>query len=415
VKPRRHRSRQAAATIGTAALAATLLAGCGSNPASNATVLSGHVEPVHAGTTTAAAIAADNTTFGLALMRRLCAADPGHNETLSPASAAQALGMLAAGSVGRTQAQVAHLLGVGSWDADVVAALHAQHAALARISQVAVSNHVFEQKGVTPTAQTLDDLDTAYGADLRQVDFMDEPKATDAINGVIRDDTNGLIPTLFDTSLPTDTQTVVANAISLDAKWQDPFPSMTPGAFHTAAGATVTTPLMRETEGAFASREAAGWQSVVLPYSGGKLQAVALLPPSSAGQDAACPLPSAATLSALTGGPSQPVGVILPKLNLSQTLPLTKTLAAMGLPLTGDYSGLGAADTKISEVVQKVVMMVDQNGTKAAAATGGVATSGAVEGQTSIVDFNRPFLLVLEDTATHTPLFFASVANPTSS
>jgi serine protease inhibitor len=29
--------------------------------------------------------------------------------------------------------------------------------------------------------------------------------------------------------------------------------------------------------------------------------------------------------------------------------------------------------------------------------------------------FNRPFLLVLEDTATRTPLFLARIANPTQS
>jgi serine protease inhibitor len=107
--------------------------------------------------------------------------------------------------------------------------------------------------------------------------------------------------------------------------------------------------------------------------------------------------------------------VVLPKLNLAQTLPLTQTLAAMGLPLTGDYSGLGAGDNQISQVVQKVVMKVDEAGTKAAAATGiGVTTLARVpSGKT--VTFDRAFLLMLEDTATHTPLFLARVADPTSS
>jgi serine protease inhibitor len=84
------------------------------------------------------------------------------------------------------------------------------------------------------------------------------------------------------------------------------------------------------------------------------------------------------------------------------------------LPLVGDYSGLGASDDQISTVVQKVVMKVDRQGTKAAAATGvGVTTLARVGGQT--VRFDRPFLLLLEDTATHTPLFLARVADPTTS
>src|SRR6202044_2557850 len=108
---------------------------------------------------------------------------------------------------------------------------------------------------------------------------------------------------------------------------------------------------MQNPDGSFAGRSAGGWQSVVLPYDG-NLQAVALLPPA---QGQGCATPSPATLTALTSGASQSVGVILPKLDLSQTLPLTEVLAKMGLPLNGDYSGLGAGDNEISQVVQKVV------------------------------------------------------------
>jgi serpin B len=171
---------------------------------------------------------------------------------------------------------------------------------------------------------------------------------------------------------------------------------------------------MNNTDGSYASRAANGWQSVVLPYIG-NLQAVALLPPAGgSGAAAQCQTPSASTLGALTSGASQRVGIVLPKLNLSQTLPLTSTLAAMGLPLSGDYSGLGNGDSQISEVVQKVVMKVDQQGTEAAAATGiGIATSARLASQ--VVTFNRPFLLLLEDTTTHTPLFLARVADPTQS
>jgi serpin B len=417
-----------AAVAGLTVAALTVLAGCGgssSGGAENAggggspgrvhggAVLVGQVEPLHPGSLTAAQVAADETAFGFALFDKLCSAAPSSNLTLSPASAAEALGMLDAGSVGATRMAVGRLLHLPGWSPALVAALHAQSAALAQVPQVTVSNHVFEQTGVSPTAQALNDLQTAYGADLRQLNFADEPAATDAINAVVSHDTDQLIPNLFGTPLDPGTQTVLANAILLDAKWQQPFPTSEPGQFRTAAGTSVTTPLMQNTEGAFAGRTAAGWQSVVLPYTG-NLQAVAMLPPATQTSTAACATPSAPTLASLTSGPSQRVGVVLPKLSLSQTLPLTSTLAAMGLPLSGNYSGLGPADGTISTVVQKVVMKVDEKGTKAAAATGvGIATSIRVGGQT--ITFDRPFLLLLEDTTTHTPLFLARVANPSQS
>jgi serpin B len=411
-----------AAVAGASIAALVGLAACGSATSSagrppatgGGTVLVGHVEPLHSGSFTAAQVAAADTAFGFALFAKLCAATPTGNVTLSPASAAQALGMLDAGSAGATRVAVARLLHLPAWSPAVVAALHAQTAALAQVSQVTVTNHVFEQIGVSPSKRTLDDLQTAYAADLRQLNFADEPAATDTINGVISHDTAGLIPTLFDQPLDSGTQTVLANAVLLDAKWAQPFPISQPGVFHAASGKSVTTPLMDNSEGSFAGRTAAGWQSVVLPYTG-NLQAVALLPPAGAtGPAADCATPSPATLNSLTSGPSQNDGVVLPKLNLSQTLPLTKTLAAMGLPLSGTYTGLGASDTQISEVVQKVMMKVDEKGTKAAAATGiGIGTSARIASQ--LVTFDRPFMLVLEDTATHTPLFVARVADPTQS
>jgi serpin B len=200
----------------------------------------------------------------------------------------------------------------------------------------------------------------------------------------------------------------------LDAKWQDPFPASQLGEFHTASGRQVKAAMMQNTGGSFASRTSNGWQSVVLPYAGGKLQAVAILPPNldGPGADSTCSTPSPATQSALTSGASTPAGIVVPKLDLSQTLPLSQTLASMGLPLLGDYTGLGAKDQQISTVVQKVVMKVDEQGTKAAAATGiGITTLARKDNQT-VVSFDRPFLLLLEDTATGTPLFLARVASP---
>ncbi|MBV9484449.1 MAG: hypothetical protein JO246_00165 [Frankiaceae bacterium] len=383
-------------------------------------VLVGKSQPVKPGSLTASDVAASNTAFGLELFAKLCAKSPNGNLVVSPASAAQALGMVDAGAGGDTQKAVAKMLHVPSWSPDLVAALHAQAAALSDVNQVKVSNHVFEQRGVVPTQQTLNDLKTAYDADLRQLDFADEPAATDQINKVISDDTDALIPKLFDGPLDASTRSVLANAILLDAKWTQPFSDSQPGAFHASDG-DVTTPMMDNTEGSFASRTAGGWTSVTLPYEGGKLEAVAILPDASgAGTSESmggaglspCAAPSTQALTDLTSGPSTSVGVVMPKFNLSQTLPLTQTLAAMGLPLMGDYTGLGEGINQISQVIQKVVMKVDEKGTKAAAATGVVMTESARIGPPTVVTFDRPFLLVLQDTTTHTPLFLARVANP---
>jgi len=391
------------------------LVGCGHAQAGHravAQVLAGHEEPLAAAGVPAQQVATDTAAFGLALYSRLCAARPTANLLVSPASAAQALGMLYAGSAGPTAASVGRLLRLPAWTPALVAGLHSQIAALARVPELAVSNHIFEQTGLAPTARVLGDLRTAFDTDLRQVDFADEPATTKAINAVVAHDTRGLIPTLFASPLDASTQTVLTSAIYLHARWQHPFPAASPAQFHTAAGGTVSASQMDSVDPVAGYHSVAGWQSAILPYTGGDLAAVAILPPAAA---TGCEVPTARELAALTATHSgQTAKVLLPKLRLSQNWPqLRDTLAAMGLPLSGDYSGLGAGDSQISQVVQKATMDVDQMGTTAAAATGISIGYSGIAGNIATINFDRPFLLILEDTATRTPLFLARVADPT--
>lgn len=367
----------------------------------------GKAEPVVQASMTASQVGASETAFGLELLTRVCLPAPTANVVVSPASAAQALGLLDAGAAGKTQAAVSRLLHLPAWSRALVAALHDHSVAMRSLAQVAVSNHVFEQVGVRPSQRTLNDVRQAFGADLRAVDFAKEPlRATAAVNAAVNDDTHRLIPTLFDQPLDRRTQTVLTNAVYLRAKWQTSFKKAAQAPFHTAAGTTVGIPMMDGADVTAKLRRAGMWQSVTLPYQGRHLEAVALMPPAGAGR---CPVPTAAEMLALTSGASNwSVGVMLPRLHLAKSMDLTGTLAGMGLPLTGDYTGLGASDTVISTVVQKTVVDVDERGTTAAAATGiAVAVSAR-----ALLTFDRPFLLLIQDSSTHTPLFLAYVAAP---
>ena len=67
----------------------------------------------------------------------------------------------------------------------------------------------------------------------------------------------------------------------------------------------------------------------------------------------------------------------------------------------------------MSEVVQKVDIQVDQQGTTAAAVTGvGVTATAGVVAPLHQVYLDRPFLFLVVDDATHTPLFLTRVADP---
>ena len=105
----------------------------------------------------------------------------------------------------------------------------------------------------------------------------------------------------------------------------------------------------------------------------------------------------------------------LPQLTIAQSHGLVEVLAAMGLPIEGDYSALGRDGLAISQVVQKTLLEVDEDGTEAAAATGvSVGVSAGAPATPEVVIFDRPFLFLLTDTETRSPLFVTVVNDPSA-
>lgn len=325
---------------------------------------------------------------------------PGQNTVLSPASAAQA--------VGATRVALSTLLHEPAYGSAVIAAEHERTAELGDVGGLATSNRLFTQTGLTPQQATLDDLRTAYDTGLQTLDFAGHAAgSTDTINKLVSDDTHGLIPTLFGQPLDASTLAVLTDAIYLKAQWVTPFQAPVPASFTTAAGERITVPTLQSQE-ADPSASAAGWQSVQLAYEHGQLTAYALLPPAHTGP---CVVPGTAALAQLLSPDSRAFALItMPQFHLTQTNQLLEVLTREGLQPGGDYAGLSPA-AYVSDVVQKVDISVDKNGTTAAAATG-IAIAASAQGRVALVAFDRPFLFLVTDTATHTPLFLTRVADP---
>jgi serpin B len=409
--------RSRTGVVALIAVAPVLLAACGQSSkvapaAALPTQLVGNVEQLQPGSLTGQDISAAQRAFGLALLSRVCGKD-GPNTLISPASAADALGLLDAAAGGATATAMSKLLRLPVWGPAVVAAVHDHHATLAALSAgkgdtLRTSNRVWPTVGNPPTAGYLNDVRTAYDAQLQTVDFLHHAAAaTDTINKQVGLDTDGLIPKLFDSPLDRKTVAVLTNAMVLKAHWSSPLlVQQAKSAFRTATGGRSSVLQMDSTEPS-AYTAVGGWQAAQLPYVSGTMDAVAILPPTKA---AACALPTTAQLARLTAASTQRTEVTLPQMHLDQQHDLLAVLTAMGLPSAGDYSGLGGS--QVTEVVQKDVMTVDQLGTVAAAATGiAVAASSESPGPAHHLTFDRPFLLLLQDTRTHTPLFLASIGD----
>ena len=413
------RPTRSGARLAAAVCTATALAACGTAGATPF-VHRGDVAAVPEGTLTAGDVAELQTAFGVDLLHAICAEAADENLLLSPTSAAEALSLLYPAAGGATAEAFRSVLHLPEWSPDLISALREHTRALDGLrydgdlddddapDALQMSNRLWTATGLEPQPRYLDDIATAFDADVRALDFAGDPGgATDRINTTIEEDTRGIIEELFTEPLDAGTVAVLTNALHLKARWAVPFTDTRSAPF-AAPSAEVEVDMMGGASGAW--RRVDGWQTVDLPYRDGTLTAVAVLPPE--GTDP-CSI-DATTLAGLRDAEPEDVGVRLPRMKIAQSHQLLDVLAGMGLPVEGDYSGLGRDGLQITQVVQKTLLEVDEDGTEAAAATGVVVgVSGeAMPREMRTVTFDRPFLFLLTDTETRSPLFVTVVNDP---
>ncbi len=348
------------------------------------------------------------------------------NAVLSPYSIVSALGMLALGARGTTAKQLATVLGgdaptVARWIGGVDAALARAVAVSAQNAfgsgpvpaVVEPANGVFVGPDSEVLPAYLDALATGYGAGVRQVDFRAAAAARAAINKWVGQRTHGLIPDLIPPDfVDASTIAVLVNALYLKAAWANPFdPGAVPMPFTTLTG-KVSVPFMTRTDKMLYA-SGAKWQSVSIPLSA--MMAMTVIVPTagsfrqvSAGLDAGL-------LAAATKGEERQVELAMPAFTTDVQTDLEKPLTAMGLgALFGNpsLSAMAPGKLRVSGAVHQARIAVDDKGIEAAAATAvAVAASGALAAPPLRLD--RPFLYVVHDLETSTPLFLGRVTDPT--
>ncbi len=420
--------------ITMAAVVAAVAGGCASAPnpaAASGPVMTRGVAAVEPAANPRPLGAAD-TAFGLGVLGAWCAQYPRQNLVFSPSTLASALGMAYLGARGTTAQVMARVLHLPAGGVNALAAqLQARSAALGRLDgpgvTLAASNQVWADPALPPLRGYLNAVATGYNAAVARAPFATDPqRAAAEINNAISGATRGHISHLVTPGMVKDMGWVLTSALYMNAAWAAPFdPAQTSKDPFTMAGGHQVTARFMSGDG-FGFAAAGGWQAVSLPYKGGKLTMTALLPPTRSG---ACALPSQATLATVAAALSVPAAaaatatVVLPKVNLrtgGSLGDMKPVLLRLGMGLAfssggADFTGLSKAACCIGFVQQAATLQVGEKGTvaAAAAAVGMVAASARVA--VRIVAFNRPYLMLVTDTATGEPLFLAKVANPSVS
>lgn len=360
-----------------------------------------------------------DAAFGLSLLKAVCAGKPAANAALSPVSVSSALGLAYLGARGATAASMARVLHLPAAAGPALAGGLRDRldllASLARPGvQFAQSNRIWADKSLPPKPAYVAALRSDYRAALRQVPLASDPDAAEkTINAAIDGDTRGHIPSLLPPGSLHGISWLLTNALYLKASWAKPFShSLTSAAPFAAAGGSVSVPYLN---GAYKTASAGGWTAASLPYRGHRLAMLALLPPESAG----CQVPDPAAFAALSTKLShshQQTPIALPKVKLAWSGSLMTELSQLGMGQAftpqANFTGISRQACCIGLVQHAATLTVTEKGTVATAATAvGVAPTAIAVPQPKL-RFNRPYLLVIDDTLTGEPLMLAWVANP---
>jgi serpin B len=161
-----------------------------------------------------------------------------------------------------------------------------------------------------------------------------------------------------------------------------------------------------------------GWQAVELPYVGGKLAMLVIVPDDLAAFEGT--LDEGLFADVVSGLATAQVILGLPKFGTESQLTLNDILADLGMPAAftdaADFSGITTQEPlKITAVIHQANIDVDEKGTEAAAATAVVMGRTSAPAETVTLTVDRPFLFALRDIETGAVLFLGRIADPSAS
>ena len=334
----------------------------------------------------------------------------GKTTLVSPLSVLTALALVQNGAQGNTLAQLEQAL--GGLDRDTLNAyMRAYCDFLTESDELKIANSVWTDSSAEAKRAFLQKAVDSYSAQLFSAPLSD-PKTVESINSWVKKNTDGMIPKIIENA-DRDAVMMLINAVAFEAKWETPYTNddIEKLEFNSYSGKSKKTEFMCSTESVYLSdSDAVGFMK---PYKNGRFAFAALLPNEDVNIDDYIASLSGEKLMKIfsSAKKNEEVDVKMPKFKAEYSTQLIDTLKKMGIEdafdrKSADFSSLIDKNdgAYIGTVMHKTFIEVDQEGTRAAAATL-VGISKMSMPAINPVCLNRPFVYMIVDTETNLPLF----------
>lgn len=354
------------------------------------------------------------------------------NPVISPVSAYIALSMAGLGAGNNTRTEFENVLGDYSDMTDICDTLMNTLPTSSENNVVTLACSAWIDDEMNVYDSWLSDIDTIMHSDVFQTNLSARNTVTQ-INNWVADKTNGMIDQMLNKPLSEDTRLVLFNTVYFKAKWASAFDAADTyeDKFYPEEGSELSTEMMHKSSENmdYISNDFA--EGLIFPYrsweeNDGNFALVALKPldDETTIREVYSKLTNEVIGGLIESKQTVMVNTKLPKYEITFNKSLNDSLISMGLVDAfrdgiADFSGIGMTDLDngiyIDLIRQKAKVIVDEEGTEAAAATEVMmveCTSAFIEENPIDVYFDSPFIYIIMDMNQEIPLFIGILDTP---
>ena len=360
----------------------------------------------------------NNNDFACRLFRTVSEEKGDCSTFLSPISVSYLLGMLNAGADGDTRGQIMDVLGLGNDPAAINAYFKKMIDEAPGVDQgvtVKIANaiDVNSAMGINLYPQYARDMQDYYCAQIEALDFNNS-NSLNIINNWCNTHTDGMIPEILDEVDPACVMYLM-NAIYFKAIWTEQFdPSETRKINFTKVGGQAVEHMMmhRLSPASYGHNEL--YSTLCLPYGSGGYSMYILLPNEGKTVDDVIQNLTGEGINQLGSKLSnQNVDVLMPRFSTSSDIRLEDILSSMGMPLAftdlAEFPNMAEGfNLYVSMMKQKAKIEVNEEGTKAAAATIAGMTYKSGGDKYKMFHATRPFLYFIREESTRSIFFMGT-------
>ncbi len=286
-----------------------------------------------------------------------------------------------------------------------------------------IANSLWVQEGLNILNKFMYVINRSYSDSYFEVNFKRLSEACAKINYWVSERTNKKITEIVnDKSISAETKLILVNAIYFKGIWMSTLKESETknDEFTLNSGERVSVPMMYQ-KSSFGYFEENDFQAINMRYLGHNLSMVLFLPKKIDGMmEFEKKLNYLNLEEYLTRFNDEKVELYLPKFIIEEEYSLKKHLISLGMSNAfsddADFSGItDPKELKISEVIHKTFLEVNEKGTEAAAVTAlGMTVLGFSPKVKPPIIFrvDHPFLFLIYDSRSKTILFVGRIMNP---